>query len=704
MRLRLMCFVSFVMLLFLIPVMAARADAPPQIAGTIEARLGDRSVQLPSLKTDVRAEVMGDLATVTVVQTFANPYDRPLHARYLFPLNHNAAVHEMWMEIGAERIRAQIQERQQAQKTFERAKSEGRAAALLEEHRPNLFTQRIANLMPGLPIQVTLRYVQTVPRVDGAYELVVPLVVGPRFQPPQAGQVSWAGDAASPATPRDGVWALDALPDHAPVLGLHVPEQVETERVTIDVDLRSGLPIREASSRTHRIDARTESQGRWRIGLAQQRVVDNRDFVLRYRLAGDKTAAGLLVQRDGGEGYFSLLIEPPMAPGDAEIAAREMVFLLDSSGSMYGLPLDASKAFMREALRKLRPTDSFRIIQFGSDVHEFADAPLPATPAHIARGIAYTNGLQGMGGTMMSLGVRQALEAPTAPGVKRIVVFLTDGYIGNEVEILRLVQERLGDARLYAFGVGAGVNRFLLDELGRTGRGFTRYMDPTEDTAHVVAELTDRLQSPVLTDIEIDWNGLAVADVMPQRIPDLFAGDSIRVQGRYLKPGVGTVRIHGNSRGRRATLLVPVSLPEKTTGGEAVGLIWARAAIAEAMYQMTLPPMLFKARGESAPEFETLKRRVTDLGLRFSLVTKWTSFVAVSEQIYNANVAGTPERPVPLPQVAGVSPRAYAPATIGAAGPEASTWAALLVLMALMAWVLRRAGGTGESRRAVAFG
>lgn len=690
---RLLFFCSFVLLLFLFPVVAAFA-AQPRFAGSIEASVDGGVVTFPTLKTDIEAKVAGDLATVTVVQTFANPTGQALHATYLFPLVADAAVYEMWMDVGAERVRAQIQEVQQAEKTFERAKSEGRAAALLKEQRPNMFTQQIANLMPGLPITVTLRYVQTVPKIDGAYELVVPLVVGPRFQPPGSGEAPAAivDTIAAPVAAAPGEWALETLPAYPPVHGLDAPPTIDAERVSLQVDLDSGLPIRAVTSATHAISAHTESTRHWRIGLQQGRTIDNRDFVLRYQLAGTSADAGLLVRHDARGGFFSLLIEPPAAPEDADITPREMVFLLDCSGSMHGLPMDASKAFMRAALRKLRPTDTFRIIRFSDDATEFSRSPLAATADNIRRGIDYTDALRGEGGTMMSTGIRKALEVPVAQGTKRIVTFLTDGYIGNEYEILKMVHALLGDARLYAFGVGTGVNRFLMDEIGRAGRGFTRYMDPTEDVEKVAAELTDRLQSPVLTDLSIDWNGLAVSDVVPERIPDLFAGGSIRVQGRYTNAASGTIRIHGKSRGHAATLVVPVQLPENS-GAESVALVWARSAIAETMYRMSLPPDYFRARNEMQPSFESLKQQVTGLGLQFALVTKWTSFVAVSEQVYNAAPETAAEAQVPLPPVAGVSPRAYgsnAPAFVGAAGPEASTWAGLLVMLAMLAWLWRR--------------
>lgn len=689
MRNRLLFFVSFVLALFLVPAFAARAEAP-RLAGTIEAEIDGRVVQLPLLKTDIEVDIAGDLGSVSIVQTFANPAQQAMHATYLFPLNHDAAVHEMWMEVGAERIRAQIQEVQQAERTFERAKSEGRAAALLKQHRPNMFTQQIANLMPGLPVRVTLRYVQTVPKVDGDYELVLPLVVGPRFQPPGADRPPAPMD--EPAAVREGTWALAALPDYAPVFGLDLPPTIDDARVGLRIRIDGGLPVQRVESRTHAIATQAETATRWTVGLQHGRTIDNRDFVLRYRLAGAATNAGLLVQADETAGYFSLLIEPPAAPADADVTPREMVFLLDCSGSMHGLPMDASKAFMREALRKLRPTDSFRIIRFSDDATEFSEAPLPASADNIRRGLAYTDRLRGEGGTMMARGIRQALEVPAPAGSLRIVTFLTDGYIGNEAEILRLVGELRGGARLYAFGVGTGVNRHLLDELGRTGRGFSRYMDPTEDVERVAAELSERLQSPVLTDIAIDWNGLPVTDIVPETIPDLFAGQSLRIQGRYTQPGSGRIRVHGRSRGRAATLMLPVELPARTAEDAPVARLWARAAIRDAMTRMTLPPMYFQARGEPVPDFETLRNEVTDLGLQFSLVTRWTAFVAVSEQIYNAAPQDAVDAAVPLPPVAGVTPRAYgssANSFVGAAGPEASVWGGMLALL-LAAGLLRR--------------
>lgn len=704
-------------LLSCLPFAPVLAIVPDDLGGRIEAHINGKPVTFPLLKTDIDADVQGDLATVTVTQTFANPLQQAVHATYLFPLNETAAVNAMRMEVGDERIEAKIQRIEEARTTFEKAKGEGRSAALLIQHRPNMFTQNIANLMPSLPIKVTLTYAQTVPRVDGAYELVVPLVVGPRYQPegagvppgatgPSGGIEHWnaktgtAGDATAADSKRHyGQWEVEQVPAYPPVFELSAPDQIDPERVGLMIHLNAGMSIKSIDSQTHPINTQTRDHGRAEIQLASGRTLDNRDFVLRYTLAGARTQAGLLAYRDQRGGYFSLLLEPPQVPADADVTPREMVFVLDCSGSMDGLPIEASKAFMRAALRKLRPTDSFRIIRFSDGATEFSAQPLPATPQNIQAGLRYTDALRGEGGTEMSTGIRQALAPPVPTGAIRIVTFLTDGYIGNETQILKLLADHLNNARLYAFGVGTGVNRYLLSEMGRVGRGFTRYMDPTEDQEKVAGELADRLQSPVLTDIEIDWGGMTVSEQSPAHIPDLFAGQSLRVQGRYDRSGPHEIVVRGLVQGRPATLPLKIELPENSTEGEAVPIIWARSLISDLQYQLTTGA---RQPGAEASNNDTLKQRITDLGLKFALVTPWTAFVAVSEKIYNANPQAASTLPVPVAQVKGTTENAYgepaAPITqnqgvvafTGHGGPEPDVWFGLGIMALLLTGFLRK--------------
>jgi len=678
-----------------------------KLGGRVEAVTpsGDTLI-FPTLKTDIDVDIQGDLASVTVQQTFANPLNTPLNVTYLFPLNKDAAVYKMVMEVGNEVVQAQIKKKEAAQATFEQAKREGKSAALLKQHRPNMFTQDIANLMPELPIKVTLHYVQTLPKVDGAYEVVIPLIVGPRFQPPHAGIAPKLDDNEPQQTTQFGQWELEALPTYPPVKGLNIPKTIDAERVAIQIHLNGGMPIQQVYSRTHQLDINKTDDNQRTIQLAKGRVIDNRDFVLHYSLAAQSNQAGLLAYYGEQQGFFSLLIEPPAIPKNDQITAREMVFVLDCSGSMSGLPMEASKAFMREALQNLRPTDTFRIIRFSESATEFSRTPLAATPQNIQDGIRYTNNLHGSGGTMMTEGIKQALQVPVPQDSVRLVTFLTDGYLGNEHEVLKLIKRLLGSARLFALGVGAGLNRFLLAEMGRVGRGFTRYMDPTEDVQAVAKELAQRLQSPVLTDIKIDWGELQPTQVMPQTVHDLFAGQSVRIQGRYAKPGHYVIKVKGNVQGRAATLPLTINLPAQSEQGEAIALIWARSAIKDKMRLFNSPNKMRRMRRRVSisnnDSNNELKQQVTQLGLDFSLVTQWTAFVAVSKQKYNPNAAQTLTQAVPLPMVKGVTKHAYGNSSrtklptrkksvsVGSGVPEPAMVFGLLLVIIILGWFVRK--------------
>jgi len=453
-----------------------------------------------------------------------------------------------------------------------------------------LFISLFRLLIEAIPFNdPSANYVQTLSKVDGGYEVVIPLVVGPRFQPPHAGIAPKLDDNESQQTIQFGQWELEALPTYPPVQGLNIPKTIDAERVAIQIHLNGGMPIQQVYSRTHQLDINQIDNNQRTIQLAKGRIIDNRDFVLHYNLAAQSNQAGLLAYYGEQQGFFSLLIEPPAIPQNHQITAREMVFVLDCSGSMSGLPMEASKAFMQEVLQNLRSTDTFRIIRFSDSATEFSQTPLSATPQNIQEGIRYTNSLSGSGSTMMTEGIKQALQVPVPKDSVRLVTFLTDGYIGNERKVLKLIKRLLGSARLFAFGVGTGVNRFLLSEMGQIGRGFTRYMDPTEEVQTVAKELAQRLQSPVLTDITIDWGELQPTQVMPQTIHDLFSGESLRIQGRYANPGQYIVKVKGKVQGRAATLPLAINLPAQSEQGEAIALIWARSAIKDKMRLFDIP-------------------------------------------------------------------------------------------------------------------
>jgi len=649
-----------------------------EMGGTIEAIINGKKLSFPSLKTDINVGIKGDLATVKVTQTFNNSMDIPINATYLFPLNKDSAVYGMTMYVGDEIIEAKINKIEKAKKIFKKAKKEGKSAALLVQHRPNMFTHNIANLMPDLPIKVELKYVQTIPRVDGDYELLVPLVVGPRYQPSDSGK--------SPEIIDDGVnigsqeirsdrqfgkWEIEKLPQYPSVRGLNIPDTINKERVSINIKLDSSVPILHAYSKTHKLNIEGEKSYK-NITLAKGRVIDNSDFVFRYNLSGVSTQSGFLTHRDERGGFFSMLIEPPINPEKNDITPREMVFVLDTSGSMSGMPIAASKVFMKHALNNLRETDYFRIIQFSSNAKEYTSSPVIANLANIKAAIEYVNSMYASGGTEMNYAIDQAFSMKPMKNTLRLVTFLTDGYIGNEASILGRANEKIGDARIYVFGIGSSVNRYLISEMARVGRGFARIIDPTEDPKEAAQDLAKRIQSPVLTDISVDWGDINVKDVIPERIPDLFTGDSIRIQGKFIGSGSKIITVNGLVNGRGASIPMKVKLDDSK--GEAIPLIWARQKIAEYMRKLTKVN-----RNSDKINYNKIKQKITQLGLEYSLVTKWTSFVAVSNMIYNKKPESAKSSQVPLPKVKGVTSKAYGVFS-GSSTPEPQILVSFLII------------------------
>ncbi|MDA1074387.1 MAG: VIT domain-containing protein, partial [Proteobacteria bacterium] len=661
-------------------------------AGFLHSDVDGRPITLAALHSDYDIQVSGDIASVRVTQHFSNPTDRTINARYLFPLNRKAAVHKMTMHVGDETIQAVIQPVKQARETFAAAKQAGKAAALLEQHRPNMFTQQVGNLMPAQTISILIEYTHVVDKVAGVYELVVPTVVGPRFEPEPAILDHEEAGATH--------WQIDRLPRYSPTYGIDLPDTLPPDRLNLSLTLESAVGISNIASDTHQLEgfdrsmqAADGSTRMARLHLAQGRSQANRDFVLHYTLGDAGPSAGVLTHWQPEEGgYFSLLIEPPATLDESATVPREMVFLLDCSGSMRGLPLRASKLFVRKALTGLRPSDTFRIIRFSDSATEFSIDPLPATPVNIALGLTYLDGLNGSGGTVMTSGILQALTPPVPDGAIRNVVFLTDGYIGNEMELFALVGRALGAARLFTYGTGTSTNRYLLNELARIGRGFARYFDPTRttDTAELIAtQLAAYLNAPALVDISIDWSTLQPETVYPREIPDLYAGQSVRVTGRFRQVTNGIIRIKGRTGLSEATLNVPVVLatdPQRP----AIRQIWARTAVAERMHNLSVPMPLRKP----AASDDDLVSQATDLGLRYGIATRWTAFVAVSDKVYN--VEGNAESAeVGLSKVAGVSSSAYTSASsptkfTGYGAPEPGLWFSVIGLVTTFSLLRRR--------------
>ena len=591
---------------------------------------GNGTEQVPLKETSADVSIAGVIARVQVRQLFANEGQAPIEAVYVFPASTRASVHGVRMKIGARTIEAKIDRRATARESYETARREGRRASLLEQERANVFTMSVANIMPGDRIAVELDYSEMLVPEDATYELVYPTVVGPRY--------------AGGADPVKDRWMAN------PHLPAGTPEPYKFD---IRVHLDSGIPIKALSSPSHEIAVNYASATRADVRLAAPGG-GNRDFVLRYRLAGDKIESGLLLwegQGDGGgrkENFFALMMEPPARPQAAQIPPREYIFLLDVSGSMYGFPLDTAKALMRKLLTNLRPTDTFDVALFSGAARVLSPSgSLPARKDEIANAIAEIERQRG-GGTELMGGLEMAYGIPRrSQNVSRTVVVVTDGFVGVEAQAFRFIRERLGEANLFAFGIGSSVNRGLIEGMARAGQGEPFIVARPEKAAEEADKLRAMIDAPVLANVKVAFSGFDAYEVAPQSVPDLMARRPLVVYGKYRGSASGRIEVSGLSGGGRIRQAVDVRPANVRAENAALRWLWARRWVD------TLEDERAMGAGQPAED------AITALGLDYKLLTAFTSFVAVDSQVVNAGGSGQSVRqPLPMPE--GVSNLAVA--------------------------------------------
>jgi len=592
-----------------------------------------RLVPVPLEHTTVHGEVRGTLATVDVEQRFTNPYDKKIEAVYVFPLPDDAAVHDFTMKIGERTIRGIVRERAEAERIYAQARAQGLVASLLTEERPNVFTQKVANIEPGHSIGIALRYFDLLPMVDGWYEFVFPMVVGPRYNPP--GTSAGIGAVSRGAGGSSG---------QASEVAYLAPGERSGHDIELALDLSAGAPLQDWQCPTHRVTSQA-SAGGLRIALDEGDRIPNRDFVLRYRVAGASVQPSLVRGRDERGEYFALTLHPPAELEALEREPIELVFVLDTSGSMDGRPMELSRDAMRRALALLDARDSFQILRFAEDASAFAPRALPATRDNLARGLSYVEGLDVGGGTMMIEGLRAALGAPRDPERQRVVAFLTDGYIGNEEEVLSEERRLLGDARVFGFGVGGSVNRWLLDSMSREGRGVSAFVGLSERAGDVMAAFLERIRRPALEELRLEGPALAGAELYPERIPDLFHGRPVTIVGRLKGSAelADGLELTGKLRGR--TLRFPVSCEPDAPSATALPWIWGRARIAA---------LAARSLGADGGRRDELTAEIRETALEYGLSSAFTAFVAVDSSVRTAGDSGVTV-PVAVPVPEGVS-------------------------------------------------
>jgi Ca-activated chloride channel family protein len=598
----------------------------------------DADKPLPLDHTRVSATLSGFTADVEVAQTYKNPYGEIIEASYVFPLPENAAVYSMKIVIGERVIEAVVKDRQAARRTYERAKSEGYTAALLEQERPNVFTQSVANIEPAKTIDVVIRYVQDLSYDAGEYEFVFPMVVGPRYMPGAALDGAQAGSG----THADTTQVPDASRISPPVLG---KGERSGHDISLEVVASAAGAVSDFAAPTHDVIAEKRADGSLRLKLSDKDTIPNRDFVLRYRVAGEKPKA-ILYAAGKDNGYFSLVVQPPALDVNELVGKRELVFVVDVSGSMSGRPLALCKEAMREAIANIRPVDTFNVITFAGATGKAFQKPRSANDAAIHEALAYVDQMSAGGGTEMLNAITEALSPAVERGRHRYVFFLTDGEVGNEDEILSAtstfvseIESKGQHARVFGFGAGSSVNRALLDGLGRHGRGLTVYATNREDPARAVNRFYRYIDRSVLRNVKIDFGALGASDVFPAELPDLFASHPMIVHGRFKGSLAAQIVVRADGKDGPVEIPVSVARAPMDDGWPLQGLLWARSKIG------WLEADLWN------PMHPTAAAEITTLGVEHHLVTRFTSFVAVdrSKKVGDGNPVHVVQ-PVEVPE------------------------------------------------------
>ena len=609
--------IVFVSLIFALAAPAARAevggDARGPVGRVTEGTLFWRSaeqntpVPAPTLETEVNIVVTGIVARASVRQSFTNPSQAWAEGIYVFPLPEDAAVDRLRMKIGDRLVEGVIQERAAAKAQYEQAKQEGRRAGLVEQERPNIFTTSVANIAPGAAISIEIEYQQTVRYDSGQYRLRFPMVVGPRYIPGSPGAGPSSGRGWSPDTDR----VADASRITPPV---EHPSRGPLNPVSLTVSLDPGVPLARLTASYHAVQTTPLADGRFRVELARGPVPADRDFELVWQPSTEAAPiATLFTERKGTDAFAILMVTPPASGApDAPRLPREVIFVLDNSGSMHGASIEQAKAALKLALDRLQPGDTFNVIRFNHTTDAVFSTAQAATAANLATATRYVGRIKADGGTEMLPAMRLALDGGEHPGRLRQVIFLTDGAVGNEAELFAAIHDRLGDSRLFTIGIGSAPNSHFMREAARLGRGTFTYIGSINEVREKMVALFAKLESPALTDVEIE--PVASAEIVPERIPDVYLGEPITVALRA--PALPTQVV---LRGRLGVQVWERAL-ELHPAGEGAGLSshWASAKIAT----------LLDGRRTGTAEDE-IRRSVLDLALTFHLVSPYTSLVAV---------------------------------------------------------------------------
>jgi Ca-activated chloride channel homolog len=581
--------------------------------GTLLFKKANQYKKAAQLKIDVAMNITGMINRVSVIQTFSNTTDDWQEGVYVFPLPENAAVDRLRLLIGERIIEGQIKEKQAAKKIYRQAKKQGKRAALTEQERPNIFTTSVANIAPHETVKVEIEYQQIIHYDNGAFSLRFPMVVGPRYIPGKQHVDGFAGTG----------WALntDEVPDAAritpPVLQ---PGSERKNKVSIKINLDAGLLLEKIHSPYHDIEIDKQA-GQYQIHLKQESTLANRDFELIWLPhASDAPKAALFTEEMNGNTYALIMMVPPTVE-KAETLNREIIYVIDTSGSMGGQSIVQARAALELALTRLKPGDRFNVIQFNSSTSKLFTQPELLTPASLQQALNYVRSLKAGGGTEMATALHAALADQTKSNGLRQVIFMTDGSIGNEQALFEIIQQQLGRSRLFTIGIGSAPNSHFMQRAANFGRGTHTHIGKLNEVQSRMQSLFEKIENPVLKDIRIDWgkinnqpnNIAANVESWPQKISDLYRGEPLLITAKADQLP-DEIKISGQvAKSNWSSML-------KLNGGQnrqGISTLWARSKIAALMEQ------------KRDAEFESIKKIITETALEHHMVSKFTSLVAV---------------------------------------------------------------------------
>lgn len=577
--------------------------------------------QLPLKSTSANVEIAGVIANVKVTQVYKNEGKKALEAIYIFPASTRAAVYDMKMTIGERTIQAIVMEREQARQDYEKAKQQGKSASLLEQQRPNVFQMNVANIMPGDEIKVELFYTELLVPEKGVYEFVYPTVVGPRYS-----------NKSENTAPESDKW---------------VENPYTTEGVKpmytfdLQVKLNAGMPVKDITCSSHETDITYKGATSAVINLKKGNTFEgNRDFILKYHLRGDQIQSGVLLYEGKEENFFLAMVQPPQRIEPRQIPPREYVFIMDVSGSMNGFPIDISKKLMRNLLKNLKPSDKFNVILFAGVSNLLSESSLPVNEENISKAIKLIDEQQGGGGTELVPALQKALALKGVEGYARTFVIATDGYVDVEKETFDLIRNNLGNASFFSFGIGSSVNRFIIEGMARVGSG-EPFIVEIPDKADAMAErFREYIQTPVLTNVKISFSGFEVYDAEPLTVPSMYAERPLLIYGKYKGKPSGKISITGTTGEGKFTKTFDLNGSTASSENLALKYLWARNRI-----------MLLDDYGKVPGDFEATKKEVLGLGLKYNLLTAYTSFIAIDSEVRNNTGENTTvKQPLPLPE------------------------------------------------------